>query len=352
MSTKPTTNVFCKTGVGGGINPTCKPSKIAELKDEMPGFINKAILAKQKPLVVNLFGEKFFDYAMSQPEGTPFLNVWAKYTFLKEPAVSNEAADVTPEMLEVSMELLNAKQRRFVEKYYGGLNLLASNQFCKTGKGGGVKATCGKSNSSSIKVSLISGTNKGMSDSLKSFGIKKSDLAKLVGAKNGELEVSVTEDGRIKIVHHGESHKSERYIGKDARGKYMENSYLVVNDDQQGKGIGTNVFHDQIAAATALGFKSIRCTATRANGHAFAPPMIGYKIWPRLGYDAAIPDKVAKKLPSQLKSAKNISQLMKTPEGRKFWDRYGVTTKMEFSLNKTSHSISTLKRYEKAKAAK
>lgn len=50
--------------------------------EEMPGFINKEILSRPeiKELVEDLFGPDFYQFAMGQPEGTPFLTAFSEWT--------------------------------------------------------------------------------------------------------------------------------------------------------------------------------------------------------------------------------------------------------------------------------
>ena len=45
----------------------------------MPGFITRETLRDHKALVVELFGAKFWKFAISRADGTPFLIVWAEF---------------------------------------------------------------------------------------------------------------------------------------------------------------------------------------------------------------------------------------------------------------------------------
>ena len=45
----------------------------------MPGFITRQTLTENRELVIEIFDVKFYEFAMSRPEGTPFLTAWAQY---------------------------------------------------------------------------------------------------------------------------------------------------------------------------------------------------------------------------------------------------------------------------------
>lgn len=129
-----------------------------------------------------------------------------------------------------------------------------------------------------------------------------------------------------------------------SRATTIYNQEIGVRSELQGRGIGTRIFADQVEAAAAAGFRKIETHAARELGL-----FNGYSTWPKLGYDAAIPKVVRAKLPAEMAGARRVSDLMATPEGRKFWDEHGIGTDMTFDLAPGSYSRRTLDAYLKAK---
>ena len=59
----------------------------------------------------------------------------------------------------------------------------------------------------------------------------------------------------------------------------------VVRPGRRGGGIGMKVFAKQVDELIAAGFDEIR---TEAAGHAGHETYIGYKMWPKFGYDGEL----------------------------------------------------------------
>lgn len=133
----------------------------------------------------------------------------------------------------------------------------------------------------------------------------------------------------------GPGYKGTREISKADDGKFVVyNDSFEVEKGQQGKGIGAAMFGLQVEQASELGFGRIETYAARFD----ADGTIGYKVWPRFGYDGDIPAHIAAKLPDTLAGAKRVSDLMKTPEGRAWWDANGSSFDATFDLDPGSES--------------
>lgn len=181
------------------------------------------------------------------------------------------------------------------------------------------------------------------------FGRRLSDreLASLVGAPHDAtvtLKASWSQSGKKVFSVNIDSREmsAERTIKLNSRGE------IVVHNDifmafKQGTGLGTKVFGRQVEQAAKLGVTKIETLA--AKSHIFN----GYYTWARLGYDGKIPARVASKLPAGMKSAKNVSDLMRSPEGRSFWKAHGVQMEMSFDLRAGSTSRKVLSAYVQEK---
>lgn len=93
-----------------------------------------------------------------------------------------------------------------------------------------------------------------------------------------------------------------------------------------GHGFGVDHLADMVDSAKALGVERISAQASNIAG------MTGYKVWPKMGFDAPIPPKVAAKLPSGLADAKTIQDLYRTREGRRWWEENGETVDVNLDL--------------------
>jgi hypothetical protein len=130
----------------------------------------------------------------------------------------------------------------------------------------------------------------------------------------------------------------------------------VHNDSFTGQGFGLEMFGRQVENATIHGIDHIETYAAgqfepgpdpnRSYGY-----YNGYYTWPRFGYDAEVPPSVAAKLEGKLKAdveaaGGNVSGLMKTEEGQKWWLYNGKRlTDARFDLAKGSYNQQTLNAY-------
>lgn len=62
----------------------------------------------------------------------------------------------------------------------------------------------------------------------------------------------------------------------------------------------------------------------------------GYTIWPRMGFDAPIPQHLRTKLPEELSHAKSLLDLHATPDGTRWWAKNGEDIDMSLSLKDRS----------------
>lgn len=158
-----------------------------------------------------------------------------------------------------------------------------------------------------------------------------------------------------------------RVLGSDDDGPFIYNDTLKL-DPNAPKGLGTKIFATQVAQARAAGVKKIKCNAFRDPSR---PDWVGYKVWPKLGYDGEIPfDKpvdpelstdVAPPFPKDLedrvkkagfKEPYRVSHLLQVEGGAEWWDENGVSFNAEFDLGDDSLSMKVLGSYLDAKAKK
>lgn len=135
--------------------------------------------------------------------------------------------------------------------------------------------------------------------------------------------------------------------------KICSNESFEVNEDKKGKGLGLKVFQRQVAALVVHGFDEIH---TFAAGDAKDPEYIGYKVWPKFGYDGplegshrtSLEDGTGHKLFS---SCNTIHQLFSLNGGIEAWDKYGSDIDLVFDLKHRSPSRTILAAYVAKKAS-
>ena len=113
--------------------------------------------------------------------------------------------------------------------------------------------------------------------------------------------------------------------------------HLVRNSDRSaGHAFSASQLADVIENAKSLGVEKIKTTAARADGE---DGYIGYRVWPKMGFDGEIPAHVLERLPENLRQHRNVQDLYKTREGRKAWEEHGDTTAMTLDLTKPLHPV-------------
>ena len=143
---------------------------------------------------------------------------------------------------------------------------------------------------------------------------------------------------------------NRRLIADENGNSVLKNDYFVLNG-QTGKGVGMKIFAQQVDAAVDAGISRIETIACRSDEFE-ETQYNGYYTWARFGYDAPLSTVNLKQpLPSSLQKCENVSDLMKTAEGRNWWRENGNTFAGTFDLSEGSQSRKVLDAYRQQKAA-
>jgi len=116
-----------------------------------------------------------------------------------------------------------------------------------------------------------------------------------------------------------------------------------------GQGLGAKMFGRSVDRLRQSGFSRIDTYAAGNYDEAQAGGYNGYYTWPRLGYDSELNTAWKNALPPNLKGAKTVLDLFKTPEGQEWWKRKGDYIHLEFDLAEDSSSTKVLDAYLDAK---
>lgn len=144
--------------------------------------------------------------------------------------------------------------------------------------------------------------------------------------------------------------KMERTIKYDKNGNIasVSNDSFFLPKEYQGTGEGTRIFDSQVEALRAQSKKgqypNIVTTAGKGKN------MNGYYTWARMGYDAPVIPKRGWKIPASVTPSGsggryNVSDFMKTKDGRDFWKQNGYQETMFFDTNPKALSSRVLDTY-------
>ncbi len=168
------------------------------------------------------------------------------------------------------------------------------------------------------------------------------DMAALVGAPNGSQVQAVAMGNHIDIEtsHEAFAGHLRRTLGRDEEGRlFLENKTFYLRAGKTG--LGTAVFAHQVDAARRLGIDYIKAEAVSPMFH----KENGYYVWPRLGFNGPLDGATRASLPPQLAHARDLLDLMQTPEGRAWWKQQGRSVYVRFELDKNSKSSRHLEHY-------
>lgn len=185
------------------------------------------------------------------------------------------------------------------------------------------------------------------------------ELIRLAGAPSGSrLFVSAEDNGKTQLLVENEDLLDEpmvRYIVQEPHGYtfHIVNHTFAMKAKHIGGGIGSRSVCIEIMEAARLGYFN-RIRAFAVGDHlacSGAQPLMGYFMWPRMGFDGPIPATLLdhSDLPPAHANARRLVDLMTTKEGQAFWKRHGSSLWLEFDLSADSASWKTLRNHLAAK---
>ncbi len=142
----------------------------------------------------------------------------------------------------------------------------------------------------------------------------------------------------------------KREIRRDLDGHLViHNVTLFLAREKQGHGIGTETLGRQIETAQRAGVDHIYLAA---GGSPQDTSMVGFKVWPLMGFNGELRDSIRWELPEALKHCKTIADLYATPEGRQWWAEHGESIGLKFDLTPGSYSLRTWEAYLRERQAR
>jgi hypothetical protein len=170
------------------------------------------------------------------------------------------------------------------------------------------------------------------------FGREMSDrdFQELMGAPDGaQIMVDALDGGNLvfHVQHPLYQQMHLAYAVQMPNGMKFLRLELYHLKDNAPEGMGAQAFGQWVKKGRELGLKAIYIPTAARNSQ-----MVGYYVWPRFGADEEIPEELISELPESLKSCKDLSDLMKSKEGKEWWRAKGITTSCAFELDPESVS--------------
>lgn len=158
------------------------------------------------------------------------------------------------------------------------------------------------------------------------------------------LKHSVSFIERAGIIHssiYSDQYRIQRDIHYDD--KWIYNALMRVHD--QGKGIGLNLFLNQVKEARQSGFKYLKVSAE--GSYSIKDEWNGYVTWARFGYVMSKESQLMFKslMKANSRKEKTVFELVSTKEGLDFWEKNGNSWSGEFDLKENSQAMKNLKEY-------
>ena len=191
-------------------------------------------------------------------------------------------------------------------------------------------------------------------------GVSPDIVGSLSGhADNATLTMQV-KDGAHPVVQYNamgpvdesgiSSYQAQHTLQTDSQGgKWLRNDNIIISPKHQKQGLATQMMARQIVAAQQGGLQGMSLYAGGRPGDPSG--MAGYQVWPKMGYDAVLPEHLKRKLPTELQFANTIQDLHGKRSGREWWAANGEALEMRFDITEGSISRRAFDKYMRRRVA-
>lgn len=154
-----------------------------------------------------------------------------------------------------------------------------------------------------------------------------------------EMEVMVEQDCYYTVYVKTNKYDLIRVI--DLRNGNIRNTSLDVNEEYRRQGLATRILENQIEAAREMNINEIILVASK--GQDFD----GYLVWGRLGFTMGEEDQARFNRLCQAhgRGEDNLFELLKTEDGKAFWQEHGYTWSGKFNLEDDSDNMNDFEEY-------
>ena len=164
------------------------------------------------------------------------------------------------------------------------------------------------------------------------------EIAELAGAPVGSTVVasSYKESSVNFLVNSRAYNFSGQLVRNPDESLVLKLDKVHVAKSRRRQGIGSAAFGRQLEQARKLGVERIELDGARNDDPRSL--QVGYKVWPKFGFDADLNPRRVAGLPDSLRGVTKLSDLRATAEGREWWDKNGWSTPLTFDMKPGSRS--------------
>jgi hypothetical protein len=155
----------------------------------------------------------------------------------------------------------------------------------------------------------------------------ESDIAGIEGAMNHSAAIGKGEDGSVLIFQNTATVTDE--IARDPAKRHAAAAAFY-------RTMVSSVESARKAGASQITLNAAGSAAADSGKGKASNPWRGFTIWPRMGFDARLPQHLVSKLPPDLSHAKSLLDLHATPEGTRWWAENGEDLDVYFNLKDRS----------------
>lgn len=175
------------------------------------------------------------------------------------------------------------------------------------------------------------------------------ELIALSGATNGSHLAATLTDIGVRLEARSEAVNRDTHLVQRDDGWDVLIAHIRVHHDYAGRQLAARSLVIQARAAMQLEFNSIEVYAAgnfeMAQVKFKEDRWVGYWLWPRLGFDAMMPEHVARRIRPHFRDAEYVSDLLDSDHGLDVWRIYGDSMDLTFDLTPESTSWQRLKCY-------
>ncbi len=181
--------------------------------------------------------------------------------------------------------------------------------------------------------------------------VSKEEVGNLAGATD-KAKINVSRGrgaGEIDFMTEGKGYDAITVLQTEKEVLYIDR--VFVEEAAQGRGLGTEIVGRIVGQAKKMGYTvKLEAAAGLASD---GTVMNGYYTWARLGFDGPLPrgwlrqaqSQGLKGVPSSVKKAKKVSDLMKTKRGRQIWKDFGTSVDLSMPTTSGSAELRVLEQY-------
>jgi len=170
--------------------------------------------------------------------------------------------------------------------------------------------------------------------------VTQEDLDQLAGWSEGgttRMSPMYDHDG-INLSSQHKDYESQTSYVREGNELVCHYGWTTSSTEKRGGLTIPRILSQQFEMMVKLGVHKIKTNA--AKGATYDDDsMIGYKVWPRFGFEGPLKSSHISKLPVQFRHVKTIQELYALPGGRQAWEQYGDSIDVEVTIEQLQKRV-------------